>query len=66
MSFGTGDIGSFSYQASIEMSTLRDIQNEMWDLKDALDAVKSDPMFGALLDDTRDLVLSVRPDDDDD
>lgn len=47
------------------MSALRDMQNEMWRLKDALDAVKADPMFGALLDATRSEVLAARPEEDD-
>lgn len=48
------------------MGTLRDLQNEMHKLEDALDAVRNDPRFGALLNVTREGVLSVRPDPDDD
>lgn len=47
------------------MSTLREIQSELWRLKDALQAVKNDPLFGALLDSTRSDVLASCPEDDD-
>lgn len=47
------------------MGTLRDLQKEMHQMEDALDSVRNDPMFGALLDATRAEVTAIRPDPDD-